>query len=101
MKLITKALIKKTPKLRTFAESELSELRFTIRLFAPWGSWTWYVAEADFETGEAFGLVCGFEKELGYFNLNELAAIRGSFGLGIERDIFFSGCDYDEAIRTE
>ena len=39
-----------------------------------------------------FGLdhIGGHEQELGYFSLTELKAIRGQFGLGIERDRHFS-----------
>jgi len=36
-----------------------------------------------------FGLVVGFEEELGYFLLSELRQARGPFGLPIERDIHF------------
>jgi len=34
-------------------------------------------------------LVDGYEKELGYFSLEELESVKGSFGLGIERDRYF------------
>ena len=37
-----------------------------------------------------FGLVEGFEKELGYFNLSELEAVRGHLGLPIERDLYWT-----------
>lgn len=96
MKLITKEIIRKTPKLRAQAEGKLEDLTFYVKLFAPWGSWTWYIAEADFETGECFGLVEGFEKEVGYFDLNELISIKGPFGLKIERDLWFSPKKYSE-----
>ena len=36
-----------------------------------------------------FGLVDGFEKELGYFSLAELEAVRGPLGLPIERDLYW------------
>ena len=36
-----------------------------------------------------FGLIDGFEKELGYFSLNEIEQIKGSMGLSVERDISF------------
>jgi hypothetical protein len=39
-----------------------------------------------------FGLVDGFEKELGYFSLTELSTFRGRLGLGIERDLYFEPC---------
>ncbi len=60
-----------------------------VKFFQPWGSWTWFATEGNPETGEFFGLVRGFDEELGYFDLNELAAVRGPFGLGIERDLHF------------
>jgi hypothetical protein len=37
-----------------------------------------------------FGLVDGFEKELGYFSLSELSSVRGKSGLKIERDRYFT-----------
>ena len=43
------------------------------KLFSPYGNWTWYVTEWDAETGLCFGLVEGFDTELGYFDLTELA----------------------------
>ena len=58
-----------------------------IKLFDPTGGWTWYISEYDPETREAFGLVDGFEKELGYFNMEEIVNLRGRFGLPIERDL--------------
>ena len=36
-----------------------------------------------------FGLVDGHDKELGYFNLNELEEVRGPMGLPIERDLYW------------
>ncbi len=96
MKLVTKELKKITPKLRTQSEGKIQNLKFYIKLFTPWANWTWYIAEADFETGECFGWVHGFEKELGYFDLKELEAIKGPFGLKIERDINFTPKMYSE-----
>ena len=59
-----------------------------IKLFDPTGSWTWYLAAYDSETRTAFGLVFGFEPELGYINMQELVDFRGRrFGLPIERDL--------------
>lgn len=37
-----------------------------------------------------FGLVSGFEVELGYFSLAELESVRGPLGLAIERDLFYT-----------
>ena len=58
-----------------------------VKLFDPTGSWTWYVAGYDPETRLAYGLVDGFEAEYGEFSMEELCAVRGRFGLPIERDL--------------
>ncbi len=60
-----------------------------VKLFDPAGGWTWYISEYNPETHEAFGLVDGFEKELGYFDMAELVAHRGRFGLPLERDLYW------------
>ena len=60
-----------------------------IKFFQPWGSWTWYVIEFDGKD-TFFGLVDGFEEELGYFSLSELCSVHGPFGLKIERDLHFT-----------
>jgi hypothetical protein len=61
-----------------------------VRLFTPWSPpcWTWYIIEFDGQN-ECFGLVDGFEVELGYFSLKELASITGPGGLRVERDRHF------------
>ena len=57
--------------------------------FTPWTNWTWYAVEYDGED-RCFGLVAGHEVEMGYFSLEELAAVRGPGGLRIERDEHFT-----------
>lgn len=58
------------------------------KFFTPWTGWTWWVLEID-EGDLCFGLVEGFEVELGYFDLEELESLRGPAGLKIERDLHF------------
>jgi hypothetical protein len=77
------------------------------KFFDPVGSWTWYATEGSpvdeegyYDTNKPkvdylfFGLVVGFEKELGYFSLTELQTLkegmRGVRALPIERDIYFT-----------
>lgn len=60
-----------------------------VKFFCPWNSWTWYASEFD-GNDTFFGLVCGFEDELGPFSLKELQSVRGQFGLGIERDMHWT-----------
>lgn len=88
MILITKALAKKIPVLYA-QDGKGKEATAFVKLFTPWSNWTWYVTEMDAATGECFGLVKGFESELGYFSLRELEALRGPAGLRVERDRFF------------
>ena len=61
-----------------------------VKLFDPTGSYTWYITEYDPEQHLAFGLVEGQDTELGYFSMTELVALRGRFGLPIERDLHWA-----------
>lgn len=61
-----------------------------IKLFSCLNGWTWYVTEYDPATGEAFGLVQGFETEWGYFSITEMEELNRSKGFNIvERDECF------------
>lgn len=83
--------IRTSDKLPTIDESLAIESPIAkVKLFDPSGSWTWYVAAYDPETRTAWGLVDGHEKEYGEFAMEELVAIRGQFGLPIERDLYFT-----------
>ena len=60
------------------------------KLFSPYNGCRWYITEWDPETGLCFGLVEGFETELGYFDLTELAEVTvlGSVP-AVERDLYW------------
>ncbi|MFZ5596754.1 MAG: DUF2958 domain-containing protein [Bacillota bacterium] len=62
-----------------------------MRFFSPYNGWTWYRVEYDKEEKLFFGLVVGFEKEWGYFSLEELESARGMGGRLplVERDLHF------------
>ena len=60
-----------------------------VKFFTPWTNWTWYASEYDPEQRLCFGVVVGFEREIGYFSLDELEEIRGPGGLRIERDLYW------------
>ncbi|MEO8391727.1 MAG: DUF2958 domain-containing protein [Chloroflexota bacterium] len=80
-----------------------------VKYFAPAANWTWYATEAsaqmiddtykplreiDLKDPQVqdvifFGLVIGFEIELGYFTLAELQSIHGGLELPIERDLYY------------
>ena len=75
-KLMTKELGETIPALRSTANIENSDdVTARAKLFCPYNGWTWYVTEWNAETGECFGLVEGFETELGYFDLTELSEV--------------------------
>ncbi len=60
------------------------------KLFSPFSNWTWYVTEWDPETGTCFGLGEGFESEIGYFSLDELAEATVFGGVpAVERDLYW------------
>ena len=69
-----------------------------VKYFTPDSSWTWYASEFDGED-LFFGLVDGFETELGYFSLSELKQARGSLGLPIERDLYYQPKTLKELIE--
>ena len=60
-----------------------------VKFFTPDSSWTWYATEFDGKD-TFFGLVDGFERELGYFSLAELSTAKGPLGLPIERDMHWT-----------
>jgi hypothetical protein len=59
-----------------------------VKFFTPDSNWTWYATEFDGED-TFFGLVAGFDVELGYFLLSELQNVKGPLGLHVERDLHF------------
>lgn len=61
-----------------------------VKLFNPTGAGYWYVAGFDPATGLAFGVADIFMAEMGDFDMHELVAVRGRFGLPIERDLHWS-----------
>jgi len=92
--LLTKELEKKLPPL--YANENVKDPLVIVKFFSPYSNWTWYATEGErTEDGDFrfFGLVDGFEKELGYFSLRELEDVTISFGgvkvPGVERDLWF------------
>lgn len=58
-----------------------------VKFFTPDAQWTWYASEFDGDDN-MFGVVSGFELEMGYFALKELKEVKGPMGLPIERDLY-------------
>ena len=84
MKLLTKAIEARFAKL---GRQDTPDAEVVVKFFTPWSNWTWYATEYDPTTRTFFGLVEGFETELGSFSLDELEALRGPWGLKVERDL--------------
>ena len=88
MKLVTKEIENSIPELGKQDGLGHDAIAYA-KFFMPDGGWTWYATEYDPKERTFFGLVDGFEKELGYFYLDELESARGMLGLPIERDLYF------------
>ena len=71
--LMTDEMLKRVPELYSQEDIDLEDKVVHAAYIIPFRSnWTWYMTEYDRESGEAFGLVVGFEPEWGYFNIEEL-----------------------------
>ncbi len=101
MQLLTQELEKLLPAL--YSQDRNPDPLVVCKFFTPDSTWSWYAYEGSpvdrdgyYDTNNEkvdwlfFGLVDGLEVELGYFSLAELTAVRGPFGLPIERDVSFT-----------
>lgn len=96
-----------TPELEErFAEvgsqSDLADPVIVAKFFNPTGAGTWYATEYDPKGKMFFGYVSIFgdwNDEWGYFSLAELESLVGSFGIGIERDLFWTEKKASAVIR--
>ena len=62
-----------------------------VKFFNPFGAGVWLATELDEDGDIMFGLADIGYPELGSWSLNELRYIRLPFGMGIERDLLFTG----------
>ena len=93
MKLMTKEILKKLPPLYSTEGKPKEEIPVVVKYFHPVGRMTYYATEFDPKTRTLFGFMRsplgeGYD-ELGYASLDEFEAVKGPFGLGIERDLYF------------
>jgi hypothetical protein len=96
-----------TPELeKRFAEigsqSDSADPIIVAKFFNPTGPGTWYATEYDPKRKVFFGYVSIFgdwNDEWGYFSLAELVFFVGSFGIGIERDLFWTERKASTVIR--
>ena len=87
MKLLTEKIKQAIPELYA-QDGKGGDAIAHVKFFPPDSSWTWYATEFD-GTDQFFGLVDGWEMELGYFSLSELKSATGPMGLHIERDMYW------------
>lgn len=97
MKLITKEVEATLPKLYTNENVPTAKQLAVLKVFDPSGRFTFYATEGSRnEDGDmvlfgycvsALGPDCD---ELGYASVRELEATKGRFGLGMERDRYFT-----------
>ena len=103
MKMLTKAIKKKLPKLYTTDGVKTEDKMVVCKFFTPWSNFTWYVFEGQMQEDlagdwEFFGAVdIGYgEPELGYFTLAQLTKIRSPAGLRVERDYHFENVRFGD-----
>jgi hypothetical protein len=99
MELLPQFIARTLPPLYATEQQGLKAIA-QVKFFTPDANWTWYATEFDGKD-IFFGLVQGFETELGYFSLVELKTIRGKLGLPVERDRFFTPTPLEDLYRQE
>lgn len=86
MELIPKEIRDTIPKL--YDTEDQKDPIAHVKLFLD--SWTWYITEFSIDEDVCFGYVVSpFGSELGYFSLTEIQEVKGSLGIGVERDLLF------------
>ena len=87
MKLLTKELLTKFEKQPQ--EDVSDDTKVIAHYFNPTGAGDWYAIEYDTQDKTFFGLAHITDAEFGTWSLEELESFKGTFGLGIERDLHF------------
>ncbi len=107
MKLLTKDLEHRLTRAaeQRDDERELEDVRILAKFFNPSGAATWLISEYNprdrlFYGYASLGFGPGFD-EWGYISRDELESLRGPFGLGIERDLYFEPKSFAEARQQE
>jgi len=90
MKLLTKELMDKLPKL--YSQENVKDPMVIVKFFNPVGRENWFAIEYNPEEKLFFGyasLFGDYNDELGYFGLEELEQVKLPLGIKIERDLYF------------
>jgi len=102
MKLMTRQLEKRFAEVGR--QEDVEDPIVIAKFFNPNGAGTWYATEYDPKQRIFFGYVSIFGDycdEWGSFSLDELEAYRGRFGLGIERDLYWTERPASEVIAKK
>lgn len=105
MKLLTKELLKKLPPLYANEGKDFADVPVIVKFFHPVGRMTYYATEYDPKEKVFFGYMrspLGEDcDELGYASLDEFEAVKGPFGLKIERDKWFGNHSLKEVMEKQ
>lgn len=71
-----------------------------VKFFNPLGAGVWLATELDDDGDIMFGLADLCSPELGSWSLGEMRSVRLPFGMGIERDLLFTG-DFPISVWAE
>ena len=86
--LMTREIAKTAPRL--YGQDGAEDPTVYAHYFSCVNGWDWWLLEFD-GTDEAFGLVEGYDDELGYFSIKEMAELNRQMGFAaVERDEHFS-----------
>ena len=86
--LMTEEIAKTVPKL--YEQDGADDPTVYAHYFSCMNGWDWWLLEFD-GTDEAFGLVEGYDDELGYFSIKEMAELNRQMGFAaVERDEHFT-----------
>ena len=100
MRLVTKELEKRFAQVGS--QENVKDPVIVAKFFNPAGAATWYATEYDPRDKMFFGYVSIFgdwNDEWGYFSLKELESYAGPWGLGIERDLYWTETKASAVIR--
>jgi hypothetical protein len=100
MRLLTKQLEKRFALIGS--QEKVKDPVIVAKFFNPQGAGTWYATEYDPRDKVFFGYVSIFgdwDDEWGYFSLAELESYLGPWGLGIERDRYWTETAISKVIR--
>ena len=99
MKLITKQIERLLIKYPLGSQDgKRDEAVVIAKFFLTSSPFTFYMLEGSTEEQTGYGIIVGFDNsaEYGYISLNEMQTVRNSYGLGVERDMYFKECKVSE-----